>query len=250
MPPLLVLLPLLAGCADPLVSLPIGYSPEEVKSPDYADVEAIFQVHCAQCHLGGAAAGGFDLEGGESLLVGVQSGQSDWLLVAPGEPEWSYLVAKLQGTHLEAGGSGTQMPVGTPLAKSELRTVMNWVRQLSAAGDDEPLNHATHIQPLWDRDCVVCHGAEAPSGGLSLVDGFASLVGQPSVESPGAVLVEPGDVAASYLFTKFEDGGSGRVMPPSGVSFSTEELALIESWVAAGAPATAADVQGDDTGAP
>jgi hypothetical protein len=62
-------------------------------------------------------------------LVGVQSTQSSTqLLVKAGAPEESYLLAKLNGTQAQAGGSGVRMPYGAaPLSQAQLNLIRQWI---------------------------------------------------------------------------------------------------------------------------
>lgn len=54
-------------------------------------------------------------------LVGVPSTESALKRVEPGAPEKSYLMHKLDGTHLDAGGAGEQMPFGAPALDAAVR---------------------------------------------------------------------------------------------------------------------------------
>jgi hypothetical protein len=62
-------------------------------------------------------------------LVGVPSQQAPGLnLIEPGDPEGSYLVHKLRGTHGLAGGGGARMPVAdSPLDDDEQAAVEAWI---------------------------------------------------------------------------------------------------------------------------
>lgn len=61
-------------------------------------------------------------------LVGVPSVESQLKRVEPGAPERSYLMHKLDGTHLDAGGSGEQMPFGAAaLDEATRQTVRAWI---------------------------------------------------------------------------------------------------------------------------
>jgi len=94
------------------------------------DVQSLFDNNCVFCHMTGAASGSLNLEPGASYenLVGVKSSQSDLNRVEANEPEKSYLLHKLQGTHLEAGGSGSQMPLaGTPFNEDQLQIIRQWI---------------------------------------------------------------------------------------------------------------------------
>ena len=49
-------------------------------------------------------------------------------LVYPGAPGKSYLMHKLDGTHLDAGGQGVQMPFGAPPLEPEVRErIRAWI---------------------------------------------------------------------------------------------------------------------------
>ena len=94
------------------------------------DIQPFFNQQCYACHLRGAEPGGLALEPGIAYeeLVGVESTQSDLLRVAPGEPEASYLVHKLRGTHLEVGGEGARMPQGgVGVTEDILDTIVRWI---------------------------------------------------------------------------------------------------------------------------
>lgn len=101
-----------------------------------SDVVPVLNQRCVMCHLPGAAQAGLDLYTNPwASLVNVKSTQSEALLVAPGEPEQSYLYLKLMGQQLEAGGQGEQMPFqqGT-LSEPELEAIRTWISQ--GAPDD------------------------------------------------------------------------------------------------------------------
>jgi len=92
------------------------------------------------------------------------------------------------------------------------------------------------IQPVFDANCVACHGA-AGNGNLDLRPGLAwdNLIG---VASSGyaEVRVDPGNPEESLLYLKLTGAaGAGPRMPAGGAL----EAAAIESfrvWIQAGAP--------------
>jgi hypothetical protein len=99
------------------------------------DVQPILDRHCVACHLVESQQGGLLLEAGEThrATVGVPSSEAPLPRVAPGDPERSYLIQKLRGTHLKVGGSGAPMPFnadtgGNGLAKDERELIEAWVR--------------------------------------------------------------------------------------------------------------------------
>jgi len=85
----------------------------------------------SSCH-GGAypvASPSCDAERWYDASVGMPSLQAPGLnLIEPGDPERSYLVHKLRGTHGLAGGGGARMPVAdTPLDDAEQAAVEAWI---------------------------------------------------------------------------------------------------------------------------
>lgn len=76
----------------------------------------VFTPICTQCHAGAAAPQGLDLSQGKSYgnLVNVPSNEvPSFLRVAPGDPNNSYLIQKLEGT----AAVGAQMPDGCPVSR-------------------------------------------------------------------------------------------------------------------------------------
>jgi hypothetical protein len=48
--------------------------------------------------------------------------------VTPNQPDNSYLVHKVQGTHLGVGGNGSRMPLGrSPLSQGEIDLIRAWI---------------------------------------------------------------------------------------------------------------------------
>jgi hypothetical protein len=98
----------------------------------FVEVEALFARSCATsgCHGGPEYSTGLDLSAGQAhgLLVGQDSTQLPSMkLVAPGEPEASYLLHKVRGTHEEVGGSGELMPPPFGLADADLASIVAWI---------------------------------------------------------------------------------------------------------------------------
>ena len=89
--------------------------------------DEIFTPICTACHAGGAAPLGLRLEAGLSyaMLVNVASVEVPELLrVAPGNPDASYLVHKIEGR----AAVGAQMPLGGPaLSQSVIDDVRTWI---------------------------------------------------------------------------------------------------------------------------
>src|SRR5262249_62348142 len=84
------------------------------------------------------------------------------------------------------------------------------------------------------------HGTSS-SGGLDLLPdrSYDQLVGVPATIAGGTVRVVPGDPDASFLVRKLRGtlaAGEGSRMPLVGAPLVDDELALVEAWVAGGAP--------------
>lgn len=96
------------------------------------DVNPILVRNCAMCHQDSAAMGALSLlpHIAREMLVKVPSSQGEMIRVVPGHPERSYLIQKLEGSHVAAGGRGLPMPIGqAPLTKDELRIIRLWIAQ-------------------------------------------------------------------------------------------------------------------------
>lgn len=106
---------------------------------------------------------------------------------------------------------------------------------LSPGGGDD-ISYSRDVQPLWDRDCTVCHVAGGVAG-LDLRAGYshADLVGVPAggYTTPR---VTPGDPSASVLYGKLAGTGLyGGPMPDGGPAFTAAELELVRRWIVDGA---------------
>jgi len=93
------------------------------------DVHPVVVANNCGCH--GNGAGGLTMTGAANShtnLVGVMSNQSKFKRVEPGDPGSSYLVNKLDGTHINVGGMGQSMPLGAPLfPKATIELVEQWI---------------------------------------------------------------------------------------------------------------------------
>ena len=99
------------------------------------DLQPLLDSNCVQCHFLESAQGGLVLENGEawSNLVDITSRQTTMNRVTPLKPQQSYLVHKLRGTHIEAGGSGLPMPYSSEanigLSMETIDMVERWILQ-------------------------------------------------------------------------------------------------------------------------
>ena len=103
------------------------------------------------------------------------------------------------------------------------------------------------IQQIFVDNCVSCHSPGADVD-LSPAVAWSNLVNRPppATEACGGTLVIPGNAAMSYLYQKLslDQPCSGARMPRS--EFASDPLpdcaiALVGSWIAAGAPGPTSD---------
>ena len=100
---------------------------------------------------------------------------------------------------------------------------------IGAAPADVAVEFERHIAPLLIRNCVGCHNANDPSGGLDLTQIESAKAGGES----GSPAISPGNLEDSYLLSRVADGE----MPPEGKGkrLADEEVSQLGEWIAAGA---------------
>jgi hypothetical protein len=103
-----------------------------------ADVEPLLNGSCAFSGCHGAintqpGSKPMRLTTGQSYdaIVNVSSAQVPTMnRITPANPDLSYLIHKLQGTHQGVGGTGQRMPAGqAPLAPSVIAMMRRWVSE-------------------------------------------------------------------------------------------------------------------------
>ncbi|WP_337177305.1 PSD1 and planctomycete cytochrome C domain-containing protein [Paludisphaera sp.] len=96
-----------------------------------------------------------------------------------------------------------------------------------AALAEDPPTFEKDVRPILRAYCMDCHGGEDTKGKLDLrLRRFAEAGG-----SSGPALT-PGDPDDSYLLMRMQDGE----MPPGEKKVPADQIAVIERWIAAGAP--------------
>ncbi|WP_210421044.1 PSD1 and planctomycete cytochrome C domain-containing protein [Lacipirellula limnantheis] len=95
------------------------------------------------------------------------------------------------------------------------------------------------VRPLLAANCGECHGAQEQWAGLRLDSRESMLRGG---ESGSAIA--PGDPEKSLLIAAVRQSGELQ-MPPDG-KLEDQQIAILEKWVALGAPWPASDVLADD----
>jgi hypothetical protein len=101
---------------------------------------------------------------------------------------------------------------------------------------------------IFDQSCVLaaCHSATTRAGGLSLAqnESYGQLVDVPPdngvARQAGLLRVAPSSVETSFLVKKVTGdltAGEGDLMPLGAAPLQPSQIAQIEEWIAAGAPA-------------
>src|SRR6185312_7616869 len=98
-------------------------------SADFTSIQDnVFTPICTRCHICASAPEGLQLDEAHSygLLVGVPSAEQPSVMrVAPGNPDASYIIRKLEGA---SGISGGRMPLGGPyLPQSTIDVIRQWI---------------------------------------------------------------------------------------------------------------------------
>jgi hypothetical protein len=162
---------MIAGCAGNGEGLdengrPIDENPPPADDDFTVIQDTIFTPICTVCHAGAQAPLGLRLDEGESyaMLVDVPSVEVPALLrVAPGDPEGSYIVHKIEGS----AAIGGQMPLGgPPLDAGQIDLIRQWI----AAGAEPPV--AAMVAMAAPARLVV----SAPAAGETMIHAPAEVL--------------------------------------------------------------------------
>jgi cytochrome c5 len=104
--------------------------------------------------------------------------------------------------------------------------------KLPPASDKKGVTFAKDIQPLFERSCYKCHGAEKQKGKLRLDSLEAALKGGENGPS-----IEKGNSAKSGIVASVARLVEDEAMPPEGkgTPFSKDEVGLLRAWIDQGA---------------
>lgn len=190
-------------------------------------------------------------------------------MLAPGDPEGSYLIARIRGAMRGEDIPGSRMPLANrPFDVAEMLALYCLVEGVTAPpattggieqaidyvgcsfSDDpgslnllgEGVTWETRVSKILAAHCGGCHGETNPQAGLALLgsDAYARLL-EPSGQRPEQALIVPGDAEGSYLYAKLIAGddieGAGMPLDARGqhVPLPQAELADILTWITNGA---------------
>jgi hypothetical protein len=96
------------------------------------------------------------------------------------------------------------------------------------------VDYVRDVKPLLRSRCVACHGPIRQEAGLRLDAAKLALAG-----GDNGPVATPGKSEDSQLIQRVSADDAGERMPPKGAALSPHEIAVLKSWIDAGAPAPA-----------
>lgn len=100
------------------------------------------------------------------------------------------------------------------------------------------VTYQDHVLPVFQNACNNCHNPDKKKAGLDLTTYSATMQG-----SDNGTVVKSGDAPGSLLL-KCVKGTEEPVMPPKGDRLTSDQIALIERWIAIRAPESLASKSG------
>jgi mono/diheme cytochrome c family protein len=104
------------------------------------------------------------------------------------------------------------------------------------AADGEAVDYLRDVKPILTKQCVLCHGAKKPRGGLRLDTAAEAFKGGKN----GASIV-PGEPDESLLIDAVTGEGAIDRMPLNRPPLTAEQVATLSAWIEQGARAPADD---------
>ncbi len=92
------------------------------------------------------------------------------------------------------------------------------------------MDFITQVAPLFKQHCLSCHGPAKQESGLRLDTAASVLAGGDS----GAAIL-PSQSAESLLIERVSETDEDAVMPPEGERLTTEQVAVLRTWIDEGA---------------
>jgi len=210
----------------------------------YQDLKPLFQDHCLMCHSGPGAPLGLSLDSYQGLMDGSSRGA----VVKSGQPGESELLHRLRGE------SQPRMPLTGPpwVPEEDIARVARWIEAGApegnstgaAAAEPAPAGLAPlaersgesfeHVAPILLQRCAKCH---SDNGIMGRPPEELRLSSWEQVVGTGErAAVVPGVPRASELWRRVTGIARPR-MPFDGPPYLDDaQIALLERWIAAGAP--------------
>lgn len=236
---------------------PAAYGQDPSGSTTWSDIEPIVTARCVMCHTGEFAPLGLRLDNLEGLLAGSDRTP----VVVSGEPDASELIRRIRGESqprmpmtgppflsdeeivlfetwvaggLKESGAAPAVAEAEPGADSEPGEPVESTPEAAAAPADDETVTWKHVAPILATRCAKCHTDQGLMGPAP--EGFRLTSYESTLSPADRARVIPGNPEASELVRRIR-GLSLPRMPFDGPPFlSEDEIALIEAWIAGGAP--------------
>ncbi len=101
----------------------------------------------------------------------------------------------------------------------------------SVASASEAIEFTRDIQPILQRHCLDCHGADEQNGGISFDDSSTLFAEADS----GARAIVVGQPSESELLKRVRSTNEDDQMPPESDRLSANEIHLLSEWISSGA---------------
>jgi len=102
---------------------------------------------------------------------------------------------------------------------------------LSTCGREERISYNEHIRPIFNDQCLACHGGVKQLGGFSLLFREEAM----DTTESGVYAIVPGDRHASELYRRLRHEDPEMRMPLDAEPLSDEQIELIGRWIDQGA---------------
>lgn len=239
---------------------------EEDDSVTYDDdVQVLFAQRCTTCHHAGSPIN-VDIQNPFNPETGLVFSDNTWAEdfpadyaglngrytrnVVPGNPDSSFLMAKLTGDSNDVpnGSGGDPMPLQIePLSEAELGILETWITN----GAQNDAYFTDNVKPIFGSEetpelfangkCVFCHYEGSDTPNLDLTDPFGpnGLVNVAAKYRGSSVRVVPGNPEESFLMRKVRateaDPVIGAPMPYSFGLLSERQIGTVRQWILEGA---------------
>ena len=227
------------------------------------DVQVLFAQRCTTCHHAGSPIN-VDIQNPFNPTTGLVNSNNTWAEQFPadyadgrytrnvvaGEPENSFLMAKLTGEYdaipNEHGGEAMPLQIDR-LTEAEIGILEQWITD----GANEDDFFEANVKPIFGSEddsgaffngkCVFCHYEGSGSPNLDLENPFGpnGLVGVNSTRRGDAVRVVRGSPDESFLMLKVRattpDSVVGAPMPYSFSLLTERQIDTVRQWIVEGA---------------
>jgi hypothetical protein len=95
----------------------------------------------------------------------------------------------------------------------------------------KPVDFSRDIRPIFNQNCVACHGGVRQKNGVSFIFREAAL----GVGKSGRPTIVPGDPDSSELMVRVTSSDADKRMPYHAPSLPPEQIALLRRWIKEGA---------------